>query len=90
MPEQNKRNLLYFESSSMRDLYDSMENWQNTNHKRLLSVSIQQDGGRFCCIALTNPTEVVIVDTYTNRYGQTPHASVNEYGRLEVAVDHRT
>jgi hypothetical protein len=61
MPEQNKRNLLYFESSSMRGLYDSMENWQNTNHKRLLSISVQQDGGNFCCIALTNPSEVLIV-----------------------------
>ena len=60
MPEKNKRNLLYFESSSMRGLFDCMEHWQNTNHKRLLSISIQQDGGNFCCIALTNPTEVVI------------------------------
>jgi hypothetical protein len=62
MSEQNKRNLLYFESSSKRGLYDSMENWQNTNHKRLLSISIQQDDGKFCCIALTNPSEVFIVD----------------------------
>jgi hypothetical protein len=62
MSEQNKRNLLYFESSSMRGLYNCMETWQNTNHKRLLSISIQQDGGSFCCIALTNPTEVVITD----------------------------
>jgi hypothetical protein len=62
MSEQNKRNLLYFESSSKRGLYDSMENWQNTNHKRLLSIGIQQDDGKFCCIALTNPSEVFIVD----------------------------
>lgn len=62
MPDLNKRNLLYFESSSMRGLYDLMENWQNTNYKRLLSISIQQDNGNFCCIALTNPTEVVITD----------------------------
>lgn len=60
--EQNKHNLLYFECSSMRELFDSMENWQNTNNKRLLSLSIQQDGGNFCCIALTNPTEVVITN----------------------------
>ena len=55
--------LLYFESSSMRGLYDCMETWQTTNQKRLLSISIQQDGGSFCCIALTNPTEVVITNT---------------------------
>ena len=64
MTEQNKRNLLFFEGSSMRELYDCMEEWQNTNQKRLLSVSIERDGGRFCCIALTNPTEVVITDLY--------------------------
>jgi hypothetical protein len=39
-----------------------MEDWQKANNKRLLSVSIQQDGGKFCCIALTNPSEVVITD----------------------------
>ncbi|HEY9766998.1 MAG TPA: hypothetical protein V6C71_00645 [Coleofasciculaceae cyanobacterium] len=39
-----------------------MENWQNENHKRFLSTDIQQDGDMFCCIALTNPTEVVITD----------------------------
>jgi hypothetical protein len=44
----------------MRGLYDFMEEWQQTNDRRLLSVSVQQDGGNYCCIALTNPTEVVI------------------------------
>ena len=62
MSDDNKLNLLYFESSSMRGLYDSMENWQNENRKRLLSVDIQKDGDNFCCIALTNPSEVIIVD----------------------------
>ena len=66
MPEQNKHNLLYFESSSMRELYKSMEDWQAANQKRLLSVSIEQDGGKFCCVALTNPLEVVITDTSGN------------------------
>jgi hypothetical protein len=79
MSEQNKQNLLYFESSSMRGLYDCMENWQNTNHKRLLSISIQQDGGNFCCIALTNPTEVVITSSDGNR-----HADVSLAGSLHV------
>jgi len=56
----NKRNLLYFENPSMRGLYACMEEWQKTNNRRLLSISVQQDGGNYCCIALTNPTEVVI------------------------------
>jgi hypothetical protein len=60
MSDTNKRNLLYFEGSSMRTLYDDMEKWQHVNHRRLLSITIQKDGGNFCCIALTNPTEVVI------------------------------
>ncbi len=60
MPDLNKRNLLYFENSSMRGLYDCMEEWQHANNRRLLSISIQKDGGNYCCIALTNPTEVVI------------------------------
>jgi hypothetical protein len=60
MSEMNKRNLVYFEHSTMRGLYDSMEEWQQANNRRLLSVSVQPDGGNFCCIALTNPTEVVI------------------------------
>jgi hypothetical protein len=60
MSDTNKHNLLYFESSSMRGLYNSMEEWQHANQRRLLSISIQQDDGNYCCIALTNPTEVVI------------------------------
>lgn len=60
MSDTDKHNLLYFESSSMRGLYDCMEGWQRTNNRRLLSTSIQRDGESYCCIALTNPTEVVI------------------------------
>ncbi|MCB9503182.1 MAG: hypothetical protein H6696_14725 [Deferribacteres bacterium] len=60
MPDNNKRNLLYFENDSMRGLYAEMEEWQITNNKRLLSTNIQNDKGKFCCIALTNPTEVII------------------------------
>ena len=62
MEDQNKRNLLYFEARSMRELYDSMENWQVENQKRMLSVSIQHDNGQFCCIAVSNPVEVIITD----------------------------
>jgi hypothetical protein len=60
MSDMTKQNLLYFEGSSMRALYDCMEEWQHANDRRLLSVSIQQDGENYCCIALTNPMEVVI------------------------------
>ena len=60
MTDANKRNLLYFECESMKGLYNCMEKWQSENHKRLLSTNIQKDGDTFCCIALTNPTEVVI------------------------------
>ena len=61
MTDDNKMNLVYFESTSMRGLYEAMREWQEANRKRLLSTSIQKDGGLFCCIALTNPSEVVIV-----------------------------
>lgn len=53
MPDENKRNLRFFEASSMRELYDCMRNWQDANQTRLLSISIQVDAGKFCCIALT-------------------------------------
>ena len=71
MPDMNKQNLLFFESSSMRGLYECMDKWQRDNNRRLLSTSIQQDKGTYCCIALTNPTAVVIT---------------SEDGRMHVSV----
>jgi hypothetical protein len=62
MLDDNKHNLVFFESSSVRKLYDQMDAWQKVNRKRLHSVAIQKDGDMFCCIALTNPAEVTIVD----------------------------
>ena len=64
MSEDNKRNLLYFEAPSMKELFAEMDEWQATHRKRLQSVSIQPDGDAFACIALSNPTEVIIVDGY--------------------------
>jgi hypothetical protein len=64
----NKRNLVYFENPSMRGLYACMEEWQQVNNRRLLSVSIQQDDGNYCCIGLTNPTEVVITSADGTRH----------------------
>ena len=58
----NKENLQYFESKSMKGLYETMKDWQVKNKKRLLSTDIQQDGHLFTCIALTNPTEVILCD----------------------------
>lgn len=68
MSDIDKRNLVYFEDPSMRGLYESMDKWQQANNRRLLSVSIQQDGGNYCCIALTNPTEVVITSVDGKRH----------------------
>ena len=58
----NKRNLHYFEAASMRELFDAMEDWQIENKQRLLSLNVERDGDVLCCIALTNPSEVIIVD----------------------------
>jgi hypothetical protein len=77
----NKRNLLYFESSSVRDLYCSLESWQEENKKRLLSLSIHKDGDKFCCIALTNPTEVVITDKNSYNY-----VNVSSSGSLQTVA----
>jgi hypothetical protein len=79
MTDTNKRNLVYFENASMRGLYSCMEEWQQDTNRRLLSIHVQQDGGNYCCIALTNPTEVVI----TSSDGKN-HADVSRYGRLVV------
>ena len=66
MSEDNKRNLLYFEAPSMKELFAEMDEWQATHRKRLQSVSIQPDGDSFAAIALSNPTEVIIVNGYGN------------------------
>ena len=49
MSDTNKRNLVYFENPSMHGLYACMEEWQQANSRRLLSISVQQDGGNYCC-----------------------------------------
>jgi len=74
----NSLNILYFEASTMRNLYENMKEWQNINKKRLLSCSIQKELDNYCCICLTNPTEVIICDGDGNRY----KAKVNFRGEL--------
>ena len=83
MSDSNKHNLIYFEGPSMRSLYNHMEEWQRTNNRRLLSISIQQEAGSYCCIALTNPTEVVITSE-DGRY----HAEVSEIIRYSRGIEH--
>lgn len=77
MSNRNKRNLLYFESSSMRKLYKRLRKWQKKNNKRFLSMSIHKDSGKFCCVALTNPSEVVITNEFGNKY-----ATIDDLGSL--------
>ena len=62
MTENNKRNILFFEASTMKELHSNMDDWQKDNKKRFLSMSVNKDGDSFSCIALTNPSEVIIVD----------------------------
>ncbi len=64
MTSDNKRNLLYFEAPSMKELYSCIDNWQATHRKRFASLHVERDGSNFCCIAMTNPAEVMIVDGY--------------------------
>jgi hypothetical protein len=62
MSEDNKRNLHYFEASSMRQLFAVVDAWQVEHRTRFLSLNVERDGDGFCCIALTNPMEIIIVD----------------------------
>ena len=78
--DDNKRNLVYFEAPTMRELYSQMDAWQADKRKRLQSVSVHRDGDLFCCIGMTNPSEVVIVDPGDNQ------AARVSGGRLTVAT----
>jgi len=81
MTDNNKHNILYFEGSSMRVLHNTMDEWQKENEKRFLSMSVNKDGETYCCIALTNPSEVVIVSG--NNWDKT-QARVKD-GKLQTA-----
>ncbi len=86
MSDNNKHNLVYFENPSMRGLYASMEEWQHANNRRLMSISVQQDGGNYCCIALTNPTEVVITSDDGKRHASVFQSSPSVAGFLKVSI----
>ena len=77
LPEDNKHNLLYFEAPSMSELHGVLQQWQQESRKRLLSVNVQIDKGMFCCIALTNPTEVVICSGGGGTEAQVRHGSLD-------------
>lgn len=88
----NKKNLQYFENKTMRGLFEDMQTWQEDNQKRLLSTEIMKDGDLFACIALTNPTEVMLVDYDGDALGTTIIADNRSNGAvynrsvLEIAV----
>ena len=83
MAENNKHNILYFEGQSMRELHNNMDEWQKENEKRFLSMSVNKDGDNYCCIALTNPSEVVVMGT-TTIGGRIKPLVVNSHGHLYV------
>ena len=80
MLDDNKHNVQYFQGSSMKGLYTAIEEWQNQNKRRFLSLSIERDGDDFCCIALTNPTEMIIVR------GKGDDQAIVNGGRLHVTA----
>lgn len=71
----------------MIELYTTLQKWQNVNQKRFLSLNIHLDKGIFCCIAFTNPTDVVIVASdseYVSKYNE-----INcqwNYGKNQLCV----
>ena len=76
MTDESKRNLQFFVGSSTQAL------WQEAQYKRILSLSVSRDAETFCCIALTNLTDVV----GTSYDGQN-HAKVDTDGWLYTNVD---
>lgn len=85
--DDDKHNILFFEGASMRELHATMEGWQNANKKRFLSMSIEREGEGFCCIALTSPSEVVIVGKATFAKNEYYAAGVSADGKLRTRDD---
>jgi hypothetical protein len=65
----------------MKNLYKKMENWQKENKKRFLSFSIEKENSNYACIALTNPSEVVIV----SGKGFNPKTADVKNGKLQTS-----
>ena len=84
MDKNNKHNILYFEGQSMKQLHNNMDEWQKDNEKRFLSMSVNKDGDNYCCIALTNPSEVTITNDKLN----VELAGVNTTDTLNVRTEY--
>ena len=56
--DQSVSNLLYFEASSMKELYECMKSWQDKNHQFFFDLDIQKEGDKFCCIASIDPDDL--------------------------------
>jgi len=75
--ETKKLKSIYFESSSMKELYKIIQEWENENNNSLYSINIKKDNNLFCCIALIGNIEVIIVDKEKNNY-----LKISDSGRL--------
>ena len=75
----NKRNIHFFESTSMKGLYQTLDEWQVQNEKRFLSLNIEKDGEDFTCIALTNPSEVILTNEDGKPLGISDHNALVVY-----------
>lgn len=84
MKDNNKRNLLYFKANTMDKLHSEMDIWQKDNEKRFLSMSVEKDGDNFCCIALTNPSEVIIVSGKGSKQAQVHSGEISVYDKSQV------
>jgi hypothetical protein len=84
MPEQteNHSNLFYFESSSMRELHECLENWQKTSRNRIRSLSIKKDRDCFCAIVLVDSrnSEYVEVSPYDREMAKFQRKALKHIG----------
>lgn len=58
----NNQNIFWFAAKSMREVYEKISSWQQSENKRILSFHMEKDGEEFCAIVATNPMEVIIMD----------------------------
>lgn len=79
MPDDDKRNMQYFEAPTMRRLFDMMSEWEKQHQKRFVSLNIPREANVISCIAITNPIRVVITSYDGERY-----ATVNPIGQLHT------
>ena len=82
--DDNKRNIVYFEGETMRGLYEAIDTWQESERKRLASLSVHMCDGKYCAIAVTNPTEVVIVGRFHPDLPNMSQARVTKNGELRT------